>query len=158
MALKSAFKMKELGEVKFILGMEIDHARMAGTLMIKKMCYIDDVTSRFNQKDAKVVVNLCESGVMLTKMQPLTTNAELEDMTTKLYRSLIGCLLYIATCTRPDVVFIVTQLSQFFEDPGQQHGKASVHVLRYLTTTKDTRIVYNGNYGKVVLKAYTDAD
>ena len=33
-ALKSAFKMKELGEVKSILGMEIDHDHMNGTLMI----------------------------------------------------------------------------------------------------------------------------
>ena len=33
-ALKNSFKMKELGEVKFILGMEIDHDRNSKTLMI----------------------------------------------------------------------------------------------------------------------------
>ncbi|KAE9159402.1 hypothetical protein PF002_g32867 [Phytophthora fragariae] len=56
MVLKSALKMKELGETKSILGMEIDHDRMAGTLMIKQSRYIDDVTNRFNQQDAKAVV------------------------------------------------------------------------------------------------------
>ncbi|KAE9023990.1 hypothetical protein PR003_g14063 [Phytophthora rubi] len=112
MALKSAFKMKVLGETKFILGMEIDHDRTAGTLMIKQTRYIDDVTNQFNQQDAKAVVNPCESGTKLTKMQSPTTNAEREAIRTKLYRSLIGCLLYITTCTRPDVAYIVTELSR----------------------------------------------
>ncbi|GMF12666.1 unnamed protein product [Phytophthora lilii] len=135
MALKSAFKMKELGEAKFILGMEINHDRTTGTLMIKQTRYIDDVANRFNQQDAKAVVNPCESGMKLTKFQSPTTNAEREEMRTKPYRSLIGCLL-----------------------PGQQHWKAAIRVLRYLKTTKDFGIVYNSNDDKVVLEAYTDAD
>ncbi|GMF37248.1 unnamed protein product [Phytophthora fragariaefolia] len=45
-ALKAAFKMKELGPAKFILGMEIDHDQNAGTLMIKQTRYIDDVAER----------------------------------------------------------------------------------------------------------------
>ncbi|KAE8880335.1 Retrovirus-related Pol polyprotein from transposon TNT 1-94 [Phytophthora fragariae] len=157
MALKSAFKMKELGETKFILGMEIDHDRMAGTLMIKQTRYIDDVTNRFNQQDAKEVVNQCESGMKLTKMQSPTTNAERQAMKTKPYRSLIGCLLYITTCTRPDMAYIVTQLSRFLENPGQQHWKAAIRVLRYLKSTKDLGIIYNSNDCKVMLEAYTDA-
>ena len=64
-ALKSAFKMKELGKVKFILGMEIDRDHMTGTLMISQTRYIDDVVDRFNQQDAKAVVNPCESGMKL---------------------------------------------------------------------------------------------
>jgi hypothetical protein len=158
MALKNAFKMKELGEVKFILGMKIDHDHTADTLMIRQTRYIDDVVKRFNQHNAKAVVNPCESGMKLTKMQSPTTNAEREDMRSKPYRSLIRCLLYITTCTRPDVAYIVTQLSRFLENPGQQHWKAAIRVLRYLKTTKDFGIIYNGNDGKVVLEAYTDAD
>ncbi|KAE9296708.1 hypothetical protein PR003_g23685 [Phytophthora rubi] len=158
MALKNAFKMKELGETKFILGTEIDHDRMAGTLMTKQTRNIDDVTNRFNQQDAKAVVNPCESGMKLTNMQSPTTNAEREAMKTKPYRSLIGCLLYITTCTRPDVAYIVTQLSRFLENPGQQHWKAAIRVLRYLKSTKDLGIIYNSKDGKVMLEAYTDAD
>ena len=81
-ALKS-LKMKELGEVKFILGMEIDHDHMNGTLMISQTRYIDDVVNRSNQQDAKAVVNSCESGMKLTRMQPPTTNAERDDMRSK---------------------------------------------------------------------------
>ena len=108
-ALKSAFKMKELGEVKFILGMEIDRDHMTGTLMISQTRYIDDVVNRFNQQDAKAVVNPFKSGMKLTKMQSPAMNAERDDMRSKPYRSFIGCLLYITTFTRPDVAHIVTQ-------------------------------------------------
>ncbi|OWZ14304.1 hypothetical protein PHMEG_00012238 [Phytophthora megakarya] len=151
-ALKSAFK-KELGEAKFILGMGIDHDHSANTLMIKQTRYIDDVVTRFNQQDAKRVVNPCEAGMKLTK-----TQSEISMMQAKPYRALIGCLLYITTYTRPDVAYIVAQLSRFLENPGQQHWKAAIRVLRYLKGTRDLGIVYNGNKGKVELTAYTDAD
>ncbi|GMF32340.1 unnamed protein product [Phytophthora lilii] len=157
LALKNAFKMKELGAAKFILGIEINHDPTVGTLMIKQTRYIEDVVNRFNQQDAKAVMNPCESGMKLTKLQSPTTNAEREDMRTKPYRALIGCLLYIATCTRPDVAYIVTQLSRFLENPGQQHWKAAIRVLRYLKTTTDFGIVYYSNNGKVMLEAYTNA-
>ncbi|KAE9018924.1 hypothetical protein PF005_g10961 [Phytophthora fragariae] len=129
MALKSAFKLKELGEAKFILGMEIYHDRTTGTLMINQTRYVDDVVIRFNQEDAKAVVNPRETGMKLSKTQSPTTDAEREGMRGNPYRLLIGCLLYITTCTRP-VVY----------------------------TTKDFGIVYSGNNGKVGLEAYTDAD
>ncbi|KAG3192199.1 hypothetical protein PC128_g10617 [Phytophthora cactorum] len=157
-ALKSAFKMKELGEAKFILGMKIDHNRTAGSLMIKQTRYVDDVVKRFNQEHSKTVVNPCETGMKLSKLQSPATNAERDDMRSKPYRSLIGCLLYIATCTRPDVAYIVTQLSRFLDNPGQQHWKAAIRVLRYLKSTKEYGIIYDANNGKVKLEAFTDAD
>ncbi|ETP08782.1 hypothetical protein F441_15296 [Phytophthora nicotianae CJ01A1] len=157
-ALKNAFKMKELGEAKFILGMEINHDYSSKTLMIKQTRYIDDVVERFKQKDAKVVVNPCESGLKLTSAQSPTAQAERMEMQRKLYRALIGCLLYITTCTRPDVAYIVTQLSRFLENPGQQHWKAAIRVLRYLKGTRELGIVYSGTSSGVKLTAYTDAD
>ncbi|OWZ24413.1 polyprotein [Phytophthora megakarya] len=154
-ALKSAFKMKELGEANFILGMEIDHDHSAKALMIKQARYMDDVVTRSNQQDAKMVVNPCEAGMKLT--QSPKTDTEISLMQAKSYRALIGCLLYITTCTRPDVAYIVTQLSRFLENPPTA-WKAAIRVLRYLKGTRDLGIVYNGNKGKVELTAYTDAD
>lgn len=78
--------------------------------MIRQYRYIDDVVSRFNQNDAKAVFNQCESGLKLSKLQSPTTDGEKSIMQTKPYRSLIGCLLYITICTRPEVAYVVTQL------------------------------------------------
>ncbi|OWZ03765.1 polyprotein [Phytophthora megakarya] len=85
-ALKNAFKMKELGEVKFTLGMEIDHDYSAKTLAIRQMRYIDDVVNRFNQKDPKVVANPCEAGLKLTKTQSPKAEVEFLSIQGKLYR------------------------------------------------------------------------
>ena len=52
-ALKSCFKIKELGRTKLILGMEIDYGRNGSTLMIRQTLYIEEVVNRFNQQDAK---------------------------------------------------------------------------------------------------------
>ncbi|KAI9907671.1 hypothetical protein PsorP6_002969 [Peronosclerospora sorghi] len=74
------------------------------------------------------------------------------------YRSLIGCLLYITTCTRPDVPYMVTQLSRFLENPGLLHWKAAIRVLRYLKTTREYGILYQGGTGTVTVEAFSDAD
>ncbi|KAE8909416.1 Retrovirus-related Pol polyprotein from transposon TNT 1-94 [Phytophthora fragariae] len=157
-ALKNAFKMKELGPAKFILGMEIDHDMTAGTLKIKQTRYIDDVVERFGQENAKPVDNPCAAGLKLSKTQSPGTDAEQNAMRSKPYRSLIGCLLYITTCTRPDIAFMATQLSRFLENPGQQHWNAAVRVLRYLKSTRQHGIIYQGGTHSVTLKAYSDAD
>lgn len=117
--LKNSVKMKELGETKFILGMKIDHGYNGSTLMIRQTRYIDDVVVKFNQEDAKAVANPCKIGLKLSRMQSPTTNDEKAELRTKPYRSLIGCLLYIATCTRPDIAYVVTQISRFLENPGK---------------------------------------
>jgi hypothetical protein len=138
--------------------MEIDHNTTAGTLMIKQTQYIDDVVERFGQANYKPVDNPCATGLKLSKSQSPGTEAERIAMRSKPYRSLIGCLLYITTCTRPDIAFVVTQLSRFLENPGQQHWNAAVRVLRYLKSTRQHGIIYQGGTGSVTLKAYSDAD
>ncbi|KAE8995982.1 hypothetical protein PR002_g19461 [Phytophthora rubi] len=135
-ALKNALKMKELGPAKFIVGMEIDHDMTAGTLKIKQTRYIDDLASSCRRRSRQ------------ERMQSRTQCG----------RNLIGCLLYITTCTRPDIAFVVTQLSRFLENPGQQHWNAAVRVLRYLKSTRQHGIIYQGGTHSVTLKAYSDAD
>ncbi|KAJ8525275.1 hypothetical protein ON010_g15839 [Phytophthora cinnamomi] len=54
-AINNTFKMKEFGETKFILGIEINHDYSAKTLVIKQTRCIDDVVKRFYQQDAKLV-------------------------------------------------------------------------------------------------------
>lgn len=96
-ASKNSFKIKELSQTKFILGMEIDHNRNSSTIMIRQTRYIDDVVSRFNHQGGKAVFNPCKSGTKPLKMRSPTTDSEQEEMHSKPYRSLIGCLMYITT-------------------------------------------------------------
>ena len=47
------------------------------------------------------------------------------------YRSAIGSLLYLATCTRPDLAAAVSELSKFSQNPGLAHWEGVKRVLRY---------------------------
>ena len=61
----------------------------------------------------------------------------------RLYRSLVGSLLYIAKQTRPDIVWIVNKISRFMDKPTNTHWLAFKRVLRYLQATKSLKLVYS---------------
>jgi len=52
----------------------------------------------------------------------------------KLYRSLIGSLLYL-TASRPDIMFSVCLYSRFQSCPKEPHLIAVKHIIRYLKGT-----------------------
>ena len=159
-ALASHFKIKDLGAAKFILGMEVAYKTSQKTLHLTQSQYIRDVIDRFNQGNARGVDNPCDVAIKLSKEHGPKNADEATIMKAKPFRSLMGCLLYIATCTRPDIAFAVCRLSRFLENPGIQHWKAAIRIVRYLKSTLDFGITYsgrsNGELNKV--KAYCDAD
>jgi hypothetical protein len=79
-------------------------------------------------------------------------------MESRPYRSLVGSLLYVATCTRPDIAFSVCQLSRHLEMPTHEHWKAAIRVLRFLKTTLVKGLHYTGSSNGLQLCAYSDAD
>ena len=48
------------------------------------------------------------------------------------YRSVIGALLYVSCCTRPDIVFAVNKLVKFSNKPGITHYQAILHLIGYI--------------------------
>ena len=83
-----------------------------------------------------------------------------EDGTDKVdgsvYRSLIGCLLYL-TATRSDVMFAASLLSRFMQSPSELHFKATKRVLRYIKGTIDYGIWYEKSKN-LRLIGFTDSD
>lgn len=51
------------------------------------------------------------------------------------YQRLVGCLLYLAIATRPDISYYAMWLGQFNASPTRSHFLAAKHVLRYLAGT-----------------------
>jgi hypothetical protein len=78
------------------------------------------------------------------------------------YRSLIGAFLWIARCTRPDILFAVMYLSQFSNFATKVHWQALLRVLRYLKTTLKTPFVLKLNgatsTSSVIVTIVTDSD
>ncbi|XP_036322331.1 uncharacterized mitochondrial protein AtMg00810-like [Rhagoletis pomonella] len=72
------------------------------------------------------------------------------------YQSMIGELMYLAVCTRPDIMHSVCKLTQRNSDPHIEHEAGIKHILRYLAATKDLRLYYSA-FGKSV-EGFADAD
>jgi hypothetical protein len=64
--------------------------------------------------------------------------------------------MYLASVTRPDILFAVSKLSRFTSNPGDDHWRALEQVMHYLTGTMDYRIHYF-EY-PIVLEGHNDAN
>ncbi|XP_075494871.1 secreted RxLR effector protein 161-like [Primulina tabacum] len=60
------------------------------------------------------------------------------------------------SCTRPDIAYAVIKLSRFTSNPGVEHWKAIIRLLRYLRYTRDHRLHYS-RY-PAVIEGYNDAN
>ncbi|CAI7865518.1 unnamed protein product [Closterium sp. NIES-53] len=74
------------------------------------------------------------------------------------YAELVGCLMYLMTCTRPDLAFPLSVLARFVA-PGRHrpvHWTAAVRVAKYLATTSGVGLVLGGRHD-VVLTGHCDS-
>ncbi|CAI7882975.1 unnamed protein product [Closterium sp. NIES-54] len=74
------------------------------------------------------------------------------------YLELVGCLMYLMTCTRPDLAYPLSLLARYVA-PGMHrkvHWDAAKIVLRYLCSTSGMGLVLGGR-GPVVLTGLADA-
>ena len=72
------------------------------------------------------------------------------------YRQLVGSLMYLLNM-RPDIFYVVKQLSQAMVKPTKLFWKAGKHVLRYLRSTSEYGLRYK-HMDEVKLHGFTDAD
>ncbi|CAI7902277.1 unnamed protein product [Closterium sp. NIES-54] len=75
-----------------------------------------------------------------------------------LYPELVGCLMYLMTCTRPDLAYPLSILARYVA-PGRhrpEHWEAAKRVLRYLCSTSGMGLVLGGRV-PVVLTGHADA-
>ena len=74
------------------------------------------------------------------------------------YREIVGSLMYLMVCSRPDLAFSVGRLSRHLSAHTEVHHAAARQVLRYLKGTADQQIVYSRRADPGVLVGYTDSD
>ncbi|XP_073153875.1 secreted RxLR effector protein 161-like [Henckelia pumila] len=88
--------------------------------------------------------------------EKLQQNDEAKKANAKIYRSLVGSLMYL-TNTRPDIVHSVNVISRFMSDPSQIHFSAAKRILRFLQGTKNHGIKYTREDDNSLI-GYTDSD
>ncbi|GAA0156510.1 transmembrane signal receptor [Lithospermum erythrorhizon] len=121
--LSSCFHMKDLGVLKYFLGVEV--ARSHEGIFLSQRKYALDIISEAGLLGAKLVSFPMEQNHSLAS----STTAPLRDV--ERYRRLIGWLIYLSF-TRPDLAFLVHVLSQFLHEPRMNHWLAALQVVKYL--------------------------
>jgi hypothetical protein len=155
------FKIKDLGEAKWILNMEIKRDRTNRTITLSQQAYIKRKLADLQLDQCRPSVNPLSSnnGKQLIDEQMMLPVVK-DGVEHKLFRRLIGELSYAALNTRVDIAFLVAKLSRSLAAPTELHIQAAKHIFRYLAGTADYTLVFDGRLakGKPMLEAYSDAD
>ncbi|CAB1096983.1 unnamed protein product [Ectocarpus sp. CCAP 1310/34] len=150
--LMDSFEMTDMGEVKRVIGIEVQRDYEHGTLAISQGPYARDILQRYGMEQANPV-STPGYGVELSTEQPQDQLLGPEDK--QRFQAITGSLLYLAQCTRYDLSYAVHQLTRACANPAQVHMAAAKHLLRYLRGTPDLPIVYKK--GKFRLSCFTDS-
>jgi hypothetical protein len=154
--LSSAFTVKDIGEMKFCLGLEIVRDRERRTLSLSQRPYITSLAAKYHMENPNPLTIPLDPSLILRKSQSPQTEEERREMVGVPYAQLLGGLLWVMLLTRPDLSFSVVRLAQYAANPGRQHWSALKRVLAYTVSTMDWRLTYGSRRSS--LEVYSDAD
>lgn len=146
--LNAQFYMKDLGALKYFLGIEV--ARGKEGLFLSQRKYAMDIISEAGLLGAKPALTPMEQNHQLD----VTNGDKFDDP--EQYRRLVGRLIYL-TITRPELCYSVHILAQFMGDPRVEHWDAALRVLRYLKSCPGQGILLRG-MSNLQLYAFCDSD
>ncbi|XP_019191190.1 PREDICTED: uncharacterized protein LOC109185691 [Ipomoea nil] len=146
--LDKTFRIKDLGQLNYFLGIEA--FRTSDGLNLCQRKYALEILEENGFLDAKPAQTPINTGQKLTN-----TEATLLDKPEE-YRRLVGKLLYL-TNTRPDISYVVQQLSQFVDKPRSTHLMATHRVLRFLKGSPGKGLFFP-SCSRLKLQAYSDSD
>ena len=148
------FKMKDLGELSFFVGVMVE--RTESKIKISQRRYALDVLSRFSMENCKPAKVPLDPGM---KKEFYKDNYELLSLIElKKYQKIIGSLIYLSVMTRPDLTFSTSLLGRFLQAPRTIHMKGAKQVLRYLRGSIDKFIAYDKESSNLFPLTYVDAD
>ena len=150
--LQSTFDVRDLGDATWFLGMTIERDRSAHTIKLSQTAMANDLLSKFNMTSATPKSTPLSTGLTLTKHD----GDQLDSATQSSYAELVGSLMYLSTCTRPDLSQAVGALARYMSAPTSQHWQAAKGVLRYLKGTSDLGITFGGPNKDLI--GYCDSD
>ena len=148
--LSSKFDIKDLGLLSYFLGMSVVQKLEEKMTWMGQPAYVQKLLLNTGMSDCKPVKTPVDPGQRLVK-----ASEDEEALDQSLYQSVVGSLMYLATCTRPDIAYAVGMLARFSSKPNRSHWIAVKRVLRYLRGTSDLGILYRGDSG---ILGYSDAD
>ncbi|XP_074266995.1 uncharacterized protein LOC141590293 [Silene latifolia] len=146
--LDEKFGIKDLGKLKYFLGIEVEHGKEG--LFLNQRKYAVSIVEETGMKGAKTACTPIQQRHGLA----LARGYVLKDVMK--YRRLVGRLVYL-TITRPGLVYAVHILSQFMNEPRKEHWEAGLRVVRYIKRNPSKGISFKKN-SEFQIKGYCDSD
>ncbi|CAI7913298.1 unnamed protein product, partial [Closterium sp. NIES-53] len=143
----------DLGELTSYLGLRITRDRAQRTITLTQSHMVQQVLQRFGFTYSSPQSTPLPTGHSLSA-PPSDESVEPSGP----YPELVGCLMYLMTCTRPDLAYPLSLLARYVA-PGRHrkvHWDAAKRVLRYLCSTSGVGLVLGGR-ARVVLTGHTNA-
>ncbi|CAI7849292.1 unnamed protein product [Closterium sp. NIES-54] len=143
----------DLGELRSYLGLQITRDRARRTITLTQSHMVHQVIQRFGFRYSSPLSTPLPTGNLLS----VPPSDESEEPSGP-YQELVGCLMYLMTCTRHDLAYPLSILARYVA-PGRhqpEHWEAAKRVLRCLCSTSSMGLVLEGR-GLVVLIGHADA-
>nr|GEX30348.1 hypothetical protein [Tanacetum cinerariifolium] len=154
-SMKRCFAMKDLGEAAYILGIKIYIDRSKRLIGLCQSAYIEKILKRFYMKNSKRGTIPMQEKLKFSKSQGASTPAEIQRMQNISYASVVGSIMYVVRCTRPDVAFAQNITSRFQQNHGEVHWTTVKNIVKYL---HNMFLVYRGDMKRELrVSCYTNA-
>ncbi|CAI7895213.1 unnamed protein product [Closterium sp. NIES-54] len=143
----------DLGELRSYLGLQITQDRAQCTITLTQSYMVHQVLQRFGFWYSSPQSTPLPTGHSLSA-PPSDESVEPSGP----YPELVGCLMYLMTCTRPDLAYPLSILACYVVSRRHrpEHWEAAKRVLRYLCSTSGMGLVLGGR-GPVVLTGHADS-
>lgn len=157
-ALQTEYKMNEITDVDYFLKIKIKRDRLNRKIFLNQTNYIEDIFNKFANDKMKSENRISTSIIPLDSFKLLYQSLD-SIKTAHPYRELVGSIMYLMTCTRPDIAFTISLLSRFQSRPNDYHYSTLLKLLSYLKSTSNLELEIGNSDGRFMqLVGYSDAD
>lgn len=160
--LHSRLHIKDLGSLKYFLGIEV--ARSTNGIYLNQRKYALELVAEAGVAGACPLDTPMEQNMKLKShevdviMQHSNLSGSKDELfeDPSIHKRLVGRLLYL-TITQPDICYAVQHLTQFMHSPKKSHTNAAVRVVKYIKGTPGLGIIISTDKSST-LSAYCDSD
>nr|GEX39396.1 ribonuclease H-like domain-containing protein [Tanacetum cinerariifolium] len=149
---KSLFKIKDVGELKYFLGIEV--LKVSGGLCLSQRKYCLELLHDFGLLACRHVLTPLPKNILLAHKE-----TEKDKFLVKItsYQRLIAKLIYL-TLTRPHISYVVHCLSQHMHAPLKSHFDIALRLLKYLKLAPGFGVQFVKRQSGFDIKAFSDSD
>ena len=151
--LSAKFNIRDLGGPTHFLGIDICHLPSQSAVTLSQQKYILELAKKYDLPTTLRPLTPISSDYY-KKLEAAQHQPIVEDFP---YKELVGALIFVMTCTRPDIAFAVCCLTQYFSAPRAIHWEQALRCLGYLAATSSYGLIL-GKGGGEDLVAFSDSD